>query len=145
MLKAELVFQKNSEKDSDYVVTCLHSSNEFSEAFSGNASNENHINQANRDGLTLLLGLFDEQLEMASGQLKFIGDETCKNMPDKLEPWMHLTVHPYQAVTTASSSLSLLTPCQHVKFKTELWLEAKTKSFFVGVDHAILCVSIVVS
>lgn len=32
--------------------------------------------QANKDGLTLLLGSFDEQLDMASDQLKFIGDET---------------------------------------------------------------------
>lgn len=57
--------------------------------------------RANKDGLTLLLGLFDEQLEMASDQLKFIGVETCKSMPDQLEPGMHLTVYPYQAVITA--------------------------------------------
>lgn len=51
-------------------------------------------NQANKDGLTLLLGSFDEQLGMASDQLKFTGDETCKKMPDKLEPRMHLPVYP---------------------------------------------------
>lgn len=65
--------------------------------------------RANKDGLTLLLGSFAKHLRMASDQLKFIGDGTCKKKPDTLEPRMRLPVYPHQVVTTASTSQPLFT------------------------------------
>lgn len=63
-------------------------------------------NPANKDRLTLLLGLFDKQLGKAADQLNFIVDETFRKMLNKQESGIRL--YPYKVSDESLNQVSVL-------------------------------------